>query len=36
MDRSLLTLVRHGILLEKQNWNPLEQTKNKTSGELKA
>ena len=36
MDRYLLTCVTHGILLQKQNWNPLKQTKNKTCAELKA
>ena len=36
MDRYLLTFVTHGILFQKQNWNPLKQTKNKTRAELKA
>ena len=36
MDRSLLTFVRRGRLLQKQNWNTLKQTKNKTRAELKA
>ena len=36
MDRYLLTFVTHGILFQKQNWNPLKETKNKTRAELKA